>query len=70
MFIGIHPVFIGIIAAGALIIVINALSKTPWWERHICAEFPYEDECFSCNKLTCEGCSIPESGRPVLFHEE
>ena len=36
--------------------MINAIRN--WWERHICAEFPYEDQCFTCNEGDCTGCSI------------
>jgi len=51
-------------------ILFSALTKTEWWEKHICRDFPHEHECFDCPKTTCEGCEVPESGRPVLFIAE
>jgi MoaA/NifB/PqqE/SkfB family radical SAM enzyme len=39
-------------------IVRNVRDKTfrMFWERHIIADFPYNDKCFDCNKTTCKGC--------------
>jgi hypothetical protein len=29
-----------------------------FWRRHICDDFPYPDECWSCKKSSCRGCDI------------
>jgi hypothetical protein len=28
------------------------------WEKHICADFPYPDECWSCKRQSCKGCPV------------
>ena len=36
-----------------------------FWKKHIVDNFPYEDECFDCNLLTCGGCKLRESPEAV-----
>jgi hypothetical protein len=64
------PVLLVVFAACVVGAVVSYISKTEWWERHVAAEFPYEHECFNCQKTTCEGCSVAAGETPVLFYEE
>ena len=50
-------------AACFIIMVISYLSKTNWWERHVCKRFSktgHNEICFDCNLIENQSCYSSE----------
>ena len=48
-----------VVVAAIVVIGFSYVSKTEWWERHICADFSksgHHDLCFDCNELDNGNC--------------
>jgi len=61
---------ISVIVITVVVVGLSFLSKTSWWERHICSDFDksgHHPKCFSCNGGN-EDCYTERC--PIIIHEK